>query len=99
MKYLVRTNELKEKVLYLEKQLDMLNEKIDYLNKVKSDIIWEGIARDKFIKKYDEYLNELNKISNNILNCIKFLSSYDSFDNEYTRLKNKYANIQNRRIN
>ena len=94
LKYFVRINDINELNIFLEERLRIIIEKIDNIVKLKEELIWEGPAKDALIIKYDDYINNLKKISGRIILILAFLKSYHSnFDEEYQKLKNKYSNI------
>lgn len=91
MKYLVKIDELNEMNIFLEGKLKIITEKIDNIIKLKEEFHWEGPSKDALIIKYDDYINNLKKISNRIILILAFLKSYHSnFEDEYQRLKSKY---------
>ena len=99
MRYLVKIGELGEKIDYLEKQLSIIDENINYLKKLESSIIWEGKASLKFSNYHTNYLNQLVSIENTILSYIKYLTTfYNNYGNEYLRIRQKYTNLANRRV-
>lgn len=98
MRYIVKINELKEKIDYFEKQLLVIDENIEKLEKVKPTIIWEGPARSKFNISYDNYVLELKVMGENIIKHVEYLMSYyEKYNDGYNSLRNKYKNILNRR--
>jgi len=100
MRYLVKINELKEKIDFFEKQLLIIDENIEKLEKIKPTIIWEGVARDKFNLSYDNYIFELKSMGENIIKHVEFLMSYyEKYNDGYNSLRNKYKNILSRRGN
>ena len=99
MRYLVKIGELRQKIEFLEKQLSIIDENIEYLKVIKTNIVWKGEASHSFDRHYNEYLKELTTIEENILSSIKYLIRYyDNYGNEYNRLRKKYANVVNREI-
>ena len=99
MRYLVKIGELGEKIDYLEKQLSIIDENINYLKSIKNNIIWEGTASLKFNEYYDNYLKELSIIEKTITSYIKYLATfYNNYSNEYLRIRQKYTNLANRRV-
>lgn len=94
MKYLVRVNDLGQKIDYLEKQLDIINEKVNYLETYKNSVIWEGDGADTFYENYESYINELKGIEQNTLSFIEYLTTYyDKYGNTYSTLRSKYKNM------
>ena len=98
MRYLVKINELKEKIDFFEKQLLIIDENIEKLEKIKPTIIWEGEASNKFDNVYNNYILELKAMGENIIKHVEFLMSfYEKYNDGYNSLRNKYKNILNRR--
>ena len=92
MRYLVKINDIKEKIDYFESQLDIIVDNINDIEELKNVIIWEGSAATACINSLDDYVTKLRCFQDEILNCILLLTSfYDRFGSEYTRLKAKYA--------
>ena len=99
MRYLVKIGELREKIDFLEKQLLIIDENIDYLKKLKSDIIWEGQASLTFSNHYDNYIKELITIRETISSYIRYLTTfYRNYGNEYLRIRQKYTNLSDRSV-
>ena len=99
MRYLVKIGELGEKIDYLEKQLSIIDENINYLKSIKTNIVWEGTASLKFSEHYDNYLKELVSIEKTITSYIKYLTTfYNNYSNEYLRIRQKYTNLANRGV-
>ena len=96
MRYLVKLGELRQKIEFLEKQLSIIDDNVENLKIIKTNIKWEGEASNSFDNKYNEYLKELTLIEERILSYIKYLIQYyESYGAEYKRLRTKYANINN----
>lgn len=94
MRYLVKINDIKEKITYFESQLDIVVENINDIEEIKNIVIWEGEGATAFVNKIDDYVTKLRGFQDEILNCILLLTSfYDRFGSEYNRLKAKYSNI------
>ena len=97
MKYLVKTKELKDKVDYIAKQIMIIDENIENLSKIKSSIVWEGVASAKFLDIYDNYISELKYIEKDLIAIDKYLSSYgESYDIGYANLIKKYDILDNK---
>lgn len=96
MRYLVKLDELKQKIDYLEKQLSIIDENISVLKNVKSSIIWEGKASTAFNNHYDNYIGELTSIEEKILSSISYLYKfYDRYGSEFNDMRQKFVNLAN----
>lgn len=94
MRYLVRLNDLDEKIIAMEKQLDIIDESISNIEKLKVNFKWEGDSKIIFIEKYNQYINRLRNIEKTILECIDFFSEYSSkYSEKCQMLKKKYASL------
>ena len=94
MRYLVKINDLGEKIKYLENQLDIINEKVNYLETYKSNVNWEGEGANTFYQNYDTYINELKDIEKETLSFIEFLTTYyNRYGEEYVSLRKKYREL------
>ena len=92
MRYLVKLNDIKEKVIYFEKQLDIITDNINNVENMKSIIVWEGEAASKFLLAIDLYSYRLRNMGKMVLSSIEYLLSfYDKYGSEYERLTTKYA--------
>ncbi len=92
MRYLVKLNDLEEKLIIMEKQLDIIDENINGIEKLKLNFKWEGDSEIIFMEKYNQYINHLRDIEKNILKCIDFFTEYCTrYSEECLRLKQKYA--------
>ena len=98
MRYLVKVDELSQKIEYLENQLLIIDENIEFLKNIKLNIIWEGEAYLTFVNNYDNYLDELDIIKKNILSYIDYLKLfYNNYENEFLKLRQKYVDLSNER--
>ena len=94
MRYLVKVGELIEKTDYIEKQLTIIDENIENLDRIKERIIWEGEASARFLDNYNNYIKELSNIENNILSINKYLMAYaNNYGNQYSQLRKKYSKM------
>lgn len=94
MRYLVRLNDLEEKLVLMEKQLDIIDENISNIEKLKVNFKWEGDSRIIFTEKYNQYINGLRDIERNILTCIEYFTEYcTKYDEQCKLLRQKYANL------
>ena len=93
MRYLVKVDALKEKNIFFEGQLKLIDESIQNIELLKSSLTWEGEAKDSFIIKYDEYLQKLKSLERNIISFVAFMKSFQgNYEEEYQNLKKEYAN-------
>ena len=94
MRYYINIEALKEKVSYMEKKLDIIQNDIEKLQQIKDNLNCEGEAANKFYLNYDNYLLSLKKAKQNITNAILFLVSfYNKYGEEYNRIKQKYSAV------
>lgn len=92
MRYYVNFNELEKKIDFLDQHYDVITDSIEHLELLKSKIIWEGIAYNTFIQKYNNYLNDLKSMQTTIAKYILYFSSYyNGYKKEYNDIKNKYS--------
>ena len=100
MRYLVKFNDIKEKITFFETQLDSIVENIDNIEKLKRVVIWEGDGANSFIANIDDYVSKLRLMQDKVLDSIKFLTTfYDRYGIEYDRLTTKYAHVDEGVIN
>ena len=91
MRYLVKVNELKERIDFINNQIKVIEENIDSLNKIKTTIVWEGVAAVKFMNNYNKYLVELGKLKSKLDLISKYLIGYhDRYGTAYRDLINKF---------
>ena len=94
-RYLVRLNELNDKNKYIEQTIDEIKSCIFNITNLKKDIIWEGPSRDKFLIKYDEYIEYLNNMVNNLESCVKVNKKFqDNFTEGYHEIKSNLKKVQ-----
>ncbi len=99
MRYLVKLGELGQKIENVQEQLASIDENINNLSDIKSNIIWEGEASLVFSEDYENYLNELDYIRENIISSIKYLSYYyNNYSHEYLDMKKRLNNLSDRGI-
>ena len=93
-KYLVKINELDAKNRYINDIINKIEEDVINLSKLKNDIRWTSSSKDKFIIKYDEYVELLNKMINSLKSCLKVTEKFQSnFSNGYQHIDNNLKNI------
>ena len=94
MKYFVKLNDLGNKIDFFEEQLNVIDEKITYLELSRESVMWQSDAANEFYNNYDLYITSLKKIEKQILSFIEYLVSYyDKYGAKYNELRRKYANI------
>ena len=99
MRYLVKIGELGERIDYLENQLSIIDENIDYLKNIESGIVWEGEASLRFSNYHTNYLKELSNTEKTILSYIQYLITfYNNYGEEFVRIRQKYTDLTNRRL-
>lgn len=92
MRYLVKINDIKEKISYFEKQLDIIDENKKNIDNINATIFWDGVAADSFKSVIDAYSFRLRLLEEMILSSIQYLVSFcDKYGSEYERLRKKYA--------
>ena len=95
-RYLVKLNELNDKNKYMEENINEIKNYLFNLTELEKDIIWEGPSKDKFLIKYDEYIEYLNKMVNNLDSCLKVNKKFqDNFSNGYHEIKSNLKKLQN----
>lgn len=91
MKYLVNINELDEVIKRLTDEIEEISEQINHLIIIQNELVWEGLAKDAFNNKYNDYLDNLKKIFSRLVKLLLFLKSYhNNFDDEFTRIQALY---------
>ncbi len=99
MRYLVKLGELRQKIDFMEQQLAIIDENIEKLKVIKTNIVWEGKASNSFDKYYNSYLQELTYIEDRLLLYIKFfIKYYENYGTSYRGLRRKYVNISNKGV-
>lgn len=92
MRYFIRVREIKDKVDILERELDKIDSNINQLEKIKEKLEWYGDAANVFYICFDNYLAELRKTEQNVINSIAFLAEfYNQYSDEYIKLSRKYS--------
>lgn len=92
MRYLVKINDIKEKISYFEKQLDNIEDNIKNIENINGTIFWEGVAAESFKSVIYAYSYRLRMLEKMILSSIEYLVSFcDKYGSEYERLRNKYS--------
>lgn len=92
MRYLVKINDIKEKISYFEKQLDNIEDNIKNIENINGTIFWEGVAAESFKSVIYAYSYRLRMLEKMILSSIEYLVSFcDKYGSEYDRLRKKYA--------
>ena len=94
MRYFIKINEIREKLDFMEKKVDIINENIEKLELICRELNWQGDAANDFYFNYEKYVLRLKQTEHKIVNSILFLTSfYDSYGDEYARIKRKYSSI------
>lgn len=91
MRYLVNIDELDEVIKRLTKEIEKISEQINRLTIIQNEVIWEGLAKDTFNSKYNDYIYNLKKILSRLVKLLLFLKSYhNNYDDEFTRIQALY---------
>ncbi len=87
-RYLVKINELNDKNKYIEDNIQVIKDSIYNITNLKELITWSGPSKNKFILKYDEYLDYLNKMVNDLESCLKVSKKYQgNYTEGYSEIK------------
>ena len=92
MRYLVKVNDIKEKITYFEKQLDNIEDNIKNIENINATIFWDGVAADSVKSVINAYSFRLRMMQKMVLASIQYLVSFcDRYGSEYEILRSKYA--------
>ena len=92
MRYLVKVNDIKEKITYFEKQLDNIEDNIKNIENINGTIFWDGVAADSVKSVINAYSFRLRMMQKMVLASIQYLVSFcDRYGSDYERLRSKYA--------
>ena len=95
-RYLVKLNELNDKNKFIEENINDIKECIINITNLKKDIIWTGPSSTKFIIKYDEYIDYLNKMVINLESCLKVNRKFqDNFTNGCQEIRGNFKKLRN----
>lgn len=74
---------------------DGIKPKINIMNNLLNDTIWEGNAKDAFSSKYNNVLYEIKKIPNVLKIYTKFLNiTMNNYENLMKEIKVSYDNLE-----
>lgn len=91
MKYYVDITLVEEKLVFFEKKLRSIDEKINYLNKLILNLDWEGDSSILFKDKCYKYLYELEDIRDGLLHYIKIFAQFsDKYNNFYDEMEKEF---------
>ena len=96
MKYKLKTNELCDFNDYIEDIINNeLNPKINKMDKVAKKALWNGVARDTFVERYDLTMRELKKIPKVLNVYLDFLDNVvTNYDDALSELQKKMKEIE-----
>ena len=93
-RYLVKINELNEKNNYIYETILQINESIKNIEHAKDNVKWVGLSQDKFMNKYSEYVESLNKMSKDLETCLNITKSfYNNYTIGYQDIKRDLKNV------
>ena len=96
MNYYIDIDSIEEKLIYFEKELRLIDEKVDYLKKIVDEIEWEGSASLKFKEKFYKYLYELEDMKMGFLYYVKILSEFgNKYGHFYDEMERDFKNSIN----
>ena len=94
-RYLVKFNELKAKNDYERELIDTINECITNIEEAKLNLDWQGPARDSFIAVYDEYIDNLKLMYNDLISCVDVQDKfYNNFSGGYREIKKGFSDLK-----
>ena len=99
MRYFIEIDEVHEKIVFLEKKVNVIRDNIEYLEKIKNDLNWKGEAATVFHQNFNNYLKNLKNTEAKIVNCINFLLLfYDKYSEEYSSIKKRFNDFLDREV-
>lgn len=88
-RYLVKLNELSEKNKYIEGIIAEIEDSVLILSNLMNTYLWISPSKDKLNIKYNEYVESLNKMVNNLKSSLNITKKYqDNYKKGYTEIKN-----------
>lgn len=67
---------------------------IEELQKLPNSFIWEGLAKDKYLTGYNNRINKLNELNNNICKIAEFLLRVnEDYTGANQRIDNAYEEL------
>lgn len=94
-KYLIKLNELNDKNKYIKDNIQAIKECIYNITNLKESITWSGPSKNKFILKYNEYLDYLNKMVINLESCLKVSKKYqENYTEGYNEIKSDFKKLR-----
>lgn len=91
MKYYININQVEKKIDFFKKELENIDEKVKHAKKLPRNLIWEGDAADKFMKKYENYIDNLEDLEMGLLHYIKTLVQFDNkYNHVYDEMEKRF---------
>ena len=93
-RYLIKINDLNDKNRFIEENISTIKECVSNIINLKKNIRWTSPSKDKLIIKYDEYIETLNKMVDNLESCLKVTKKYyTNYSNGYQEIKNDFKKV------
>ena len=95
-KYLVKLEELEEKNNNMEDLIQIIENSIMNMEKELLNMKWEGIAKERFLLSYNNYLEELKLINSNLKTSLNITNEFCSNYNEgFEKIKSGFKKLEN----
>ena len=94
-KYLVKYDELKAKNDYEKDLAKKMSDNVKLMEESIMNLEWKGPAKEKFVTSYKEYIEELKKIINDVVDCNQITETfYNNFSDGYNKIQSNLAKRQ-----
>lgn len=91
MKYYIDLTQVEEKLIFFEKELQIINDEINYLQSLPNNLFWKSDSSNVFLNKYNCYISHLEDLKMGLLHYIKIFAQFSGKYNDfYEQMKNKY---------
>lgn len=94
-RYLIKLHELNEKKTYIKKNIDDICKCVETLKKAKESVRWVSPSQKIFFNKYDEYVQNLDKIVAFLQSSFNVVDRYDSnYEEGYNKIESDFTKLE-----